>query len=69
MSLRKVATVESFDHTRRAVVHRDTDSGEFRVAFTLDGVRKPRADYFTDDRTDAIGTARAMCDLSPLIRG
>ena len=66
MSLCKVASVESPDGTRRAVVYRDSEWGEFRVNFTLDGTRKPRAYYHTDDKADALGTARLMCNLPPL---
>lgn len=67
-TLRKVTTLQNADGTRRAVVYRDAEWGEFRVCFTLNGTEKPRADYFTDDKGDAIGTARAMCHLPPVQR-
>lgn len=49
MSMRKIARIGT------ATVRRDSDSGEYVVTF--DG--NPKADYFTDDKRDAIQTARA----------
>jgi hypothetical protein len=42
---------------------RRNEHGEYHVRFyTPDGKRYAEADYFTDDRMDAIGTARKMVD-------
>lgn len=36
--------------------------GEYVVRFFQDGEHLSEADYFTDDKADAIGTARASVD-------
>lgn len=41
----------------KAVVRAKNEYGEFTVEFFVGGVHKPEADYFTDDRQDAIITA------------
>lgn len=44
-----------------ARIYRDTDWGEFVVQLRRGNKHiLPSADYFTDDRADAEGTARAM---------
>jgi len=40
-----------------ACVFYDFDNEEFVVKFWRDGVYLPDADYFTDDRSDAVETA------------
>ena len=44
---------------RSAHVYRDSDTSEFVVKFYEGGVHLAEADYFTDDKEDAQGTAKA----------
>ena len=44
----------------RVYVMRDTHWDEYRAELWLDGVHYEPADYHTEDRRDAIGTARLM---------
>jgi hypothetical protein len=47
--------------TRVTVASRRNEWGEFVVrAYDQDGRRYPPADYFTDDRKDAVQTAAVM---------
>lgn len=51
-------TIENANRTRSAVVSGCRNAyGEFTVTFYLHGVRQRAADYHTEDRDDAIGTA------------
>lgn len=40
----------------------DTETGEYVAQLVRDGRRVPDADYYTDDRDDAIATGTAMID-------
>jgi len=42
------------------VSRRRNEWGEWVVRVWVDGVRRPEADYMTEDRDDAEATARAM---------
>jgi hypothetical protein len=53
---------EAVRDSRSAVVFYDFDYGEFVVKLFTDGVYDASADYFTDDRCDACGTADAMVE-------
>lgn len=53
---RKVDEFESGTH--KATIHKDTDTGEYKVKFHTDGKHLKDADYFTDEKDDAIGTAK-----------
>lgn len=44
------------------VVGRDSCTGEYRCRLKSDGVPNAGADYFTNDKDDAFGTARLMAD-------
>jgi len=44
---------------KTAKIYKDSDTGEFIVKFYVDGVYQKDADYFTDDREDALGTAKS----------
>lgn len=55
--LRKIATAAIGD--RLAKVYRDCEWDEYRVKFYLNGTYQKGADYHTDAREDAIGTAIA----------
>lgn len=41
-----------------AKVYYDSDSNEYRVKFFKNGIHNPKADYFTNDKEDAHGTAK-----------
>lgn len=56
--VRLVGTHGSGKHI--AKVYKDSDLGEHRVKFYSDGKHHKDADYFTDDKEDAHGTARAI---------
>ncbi len=49
---------------KTAKVYRDTDTDEYVVKFFVDGKHQPQADYFTDDKQDAMNTARAEVNRS-----
>lgn len=57
MAFRKIAALTGWHGT--VTVARD--AGEYRVRLVrADGTTAPECDYFTDDRADAMGTARVM---------
>ena len=56
-SLRLSKTMKLGSH--EAKVYRDTETGEHQVKFYTDGKHHSKADYFTDDKEDAHGTAKA----------
>lgn len=54
-----VRKVDSFTlDNKKAVVYLDSDEGEFIVKFFTDGKHNEDADYFTDDKHDAVTTAK-----------
>ena len=56
----------------KALVRGRNMHGEFVVDFYVDGVVSPGATYYTDDKTDAVGTADAWVggvDLGPVMVG
>jgi hypothetical protein len=46
----------------QASTYKDSDTGEYRVKFMSDGKHLKDADYFTDDKKDAEGTAKHQVD-------
>lgn len=63
--MRLIQTISGTAGTAKA--YRDSENGEYVVRFTgRDGARRPDADYFTDDKSDALGTARAMVEPCPM---
>lgn len=54
--MRKIAFASTADRLRIADVYK-TSEGEYIVRFYDDGIRNPDADYFTDDKDDALDTA------------
>jgi len=56
MALRKIAAIKHGANEAR--VFRESSDGEFIVKFYRAGKHYEPADYFTDDRGDAEGTAR-----------
>lgn len=59
--MRKIATHFSSDKSREAIIYRDSEFAEYKVAFYLDGDKQSEADYFTDSRLDAEDTAKYFC--------
>lgn len=45
-----------------AKIYRDAENQEFVVKFFISNVHQINADYFTDDKSDAIGTANVFVD-------
>ena len=58
--VRKVGEYEAGRH--KAVIHKDSDLGEFKVKFHTDGKHLSDADYHADDLADAKGTAKSQVD-------
>lgn len=54
--VRKVG--EHINGNKKATVHKDSDVGEYKVKFHTDGKHHAEADYHTDDKDDAHGTAK-----------
>ena len=65
--MRKIQTVTNGAKTV-VVMFDDEDSREYCCELTENGKRNRRADYFTDYRPDALGTARAMVGLPPEVK-
>jgi hypothetical protein len=53
---RKIDQFENGIH--KATVHKDSDTGEYQVKFHTNGKHLKDVDYFTDEKDDAIGTAK-----------
>lgn len=47
-----------------ATVHRDSELKEYKVKFFKDGKHHEPADYYCDDKDDAMGTAKRQCDAA-----
>lgn len=43
-------------------VYWNSDDREYSVRLWCGGVERKKAEYFTDDKADALGTAQAMLD-------
>ena len=61
MSLRKITSFKNEINSLQSSVYRDTEYDEFRVRFYRDGTYQANADYHTDDKQDALDTARSFC--------
>lgn len=61
---RKIATLQSTDCTRVVRVMYDGEFGEYQCRLQVDGTALPDATYYTDNKQDALCTARAMCETS-----
>lgn len=57
MAKRKIATIEN--NGRVAKIYRNAAHDEYEVRFAINGVDQQDADYFTNDKQDAIDTANA----------
>lgn len=60
MGWRRVDEVLAEDASGRRAVVQEGEDGEYRVRLYERNGLNPDADYFTDDRADADGTAWAM---------
>lgn len=60
MAYRTLSTVSNENATARIQKDSFNAPGEFRVSLTVRGTRQEGADYFTDDKADAEGTAIKM---------
>lgn len=64
MSMRLIKSQQNVSNTRQVNVYKDSDTGEYVVRLahvTSMGLKwQDSADYFTDDKDDALGTARVM---------
>lgn len=47
-------------HATTAIVRYDSELAEYVVSLNRAGVEQTSANYFTDDRADALATAKAM---------
>lgn len=57
--------VEKFENgIQAAKVYRDAEWQEYRVKFFVNGQHNEPADYHTNDKEDAIGTAKLVIGLS-----
>lgn len=52
--------MEKTQGNRTTKIHWDSDWKEYRVSLYIDGKHIKEARYFTDDKTDAIGSAKLM---------
>lgn len=55
--MRKIQSLHNAAARRSATIYRDASTGEFVVKFSEHDRRLTEADYFTDDKLDALGTA------------
>lgn len=58
--MKTVKTFKRADGLVKAVVKFNADLNEFQVRLLKAGVETKAARYFTDDESDALGTARLM---------
>lgn len=57
MTFKKFADLINAENGKSATVHYGAEWGEFKVRFHRNGEYQKGADYHTDDRQDALGTA------------
>ena len=53
----------------QAKAYRDAENQEYRVKLFVNGAHQPAADYFTDDKDDAMRTAQTMARAARDARG
>jgi hypothetical protein len=58
--MRLINTIHKAAAEATAKVYHDTDWSEYRVKFYIQGQHHQDADYHTEDRLDALDTARAQ---------
>lgn len=57
-SVKLIQTVN--DQNKAAKIYKDSGTNEFVVKFFINDKHKENADYFTDDKEDAVNTATNM---------
>ena len=62
MTYRTVSVITSATCTHKVNIAYAPDLGEYRCRITLSGKVCPDADYFTDNKSDALSTAKIMLD-------
>ncbi len=62
--MKVITRVHNDDQSKVAVVYYDRDDWEYVVKFFRDGEYQEEADYFTSNKTDAIGTANHYVDAN-----
>lgn len=65
-SVKKIGEYENDEKTHRTTIHKDSDTGEYKVKLHVNGKHHEPADYFTDDKQDAHDTAKVMIKPKPL---
>lgn len=63
--LRLISTHTNGNKT--AKVYKDSEWGEHRVKLHIDGKHQKNADYHTDDKEDAVGTAKKMIESEEFV--
>lgn len=58
--MRLISTIHKAAAEATAKIYRDTDWNEYRVKFYVQGQHMQNADYHTDSKEDATGTAHAQ---------
>lgn len=58
--MRLISTIHKAAAEATAKVYHDTEWGEYRVKFYLNGIWQVNADYHTEDKQDAFDTAHAI---------
>lgn len=64
MSERKICEFKNEENGLFAAVKYNSDYREFRVKMYENGHRTEARDYFTNDKTDAINTAKLMLKIA-----
>ena len=60
MTYRTITTIASTTTSHKVAVAYASDLAEYRCRITLSGKVCPDADYFTDDRAEAVQNAKIM---------
>lgn len=63
--MRLIDTIRNNRTNQAAKVYRDSEWNEYRVRFYQDGHVQPAQDYHTDDKQDALDTARRVQAQEP----
>ena len=58
--MRLITTIQNPATEQVAKVYRDTDWNEYRVKFFECGIHQVESDYHTDDKDDALDTAKLI---------
>lgn len=62
MTYHTVTVIKSQTNTHKVSIAYTSEFGEYRCRITLSGKVCPDADYFTDNKPDALRTAQVMLD-------